>query len=348
MKNKSGMVVAEVLVALIVCGIILTISIHMFKSNDLSRKPFVYSVIKNLPMVNTVIENDCYQEGTCSEKRQLPSSLEEYCIRLTNNLTTTGDIDCLPSSSTQEDYRTNGDIKYYYNFRMSNGVAFYGLTKINNGSTDQDNVWQQIGSYSNEYIDILVDLNGPYGGNSAGDEDTIALTNGKTSRGTFGNDVIPIRIFKNGDVIPGLISGDSVTTAEQYYNNTDFFGYNVVLNEYDNDNTNNNGSLKTNSIDLRTQNEINANEPPKFTVSFREAVCRAYNNQNNNSDGKADEMLTRYYGERNDYWCDLDSSQYGEYGQSSVCANAETHQNQHCTVEIAKPKSSAFARLFGL
>ena len=326
MKNKNGMVVAEVLVAFIVCGIILTISIQMFKSNDLSKKPFIYSVMKNLPMVNTVIADDCYREGTCSEKRQLPLNRKEYCLRLANNLTVTGNINCeLHGTDNPEDYRTLNGVKYYYNFRMTNGVAFYGLTNTDDGTSD---TWQSIAKnlssdYANQYIDIFVDLNSKYGNN------------------VFGDDVIPIRIFKNGDIIPGLITGDDVTTREQYYNNADIFGYNVVLNEFDADN----GSLKTNSIDLRTEDEINANDPPKFTVSFREAVCRAYNNVNDNNDGKADELLTRYYGYKDDYWCELDGS---DYAQAGVCQTAEGNQNQHCTIEIAKPKSSAFARLFGL
>lgn len=141
MKNKKqAMILGEVVFALFVCGILLGISINIFKSNDVTVTPKIYSILKNLPDINGVISEDCHDDGTCTAMNTLPDDRANYCERLADMLVTSGNVDC--STNNSEDV----------NFNLASGISFKGLVG-NNG-----NRWTE--NNGRKYIDVQLGING--------------------------------------------------------------------------------------------------------------------------------------------------------------------------------------------
>ena len=297
-NKRNGMILGEVIFALFVCGILLGISIYMFKSNDVSKTPFIYAVMKNLPEVNKVIMEDCFGDGTCDNNTELPDDLAEYCQRLSDNIATAGAVNC--SDEITANYNTFANYaNWIQNFRFTNGVTFYNI--------NQENGWQTVND--NQYIDVFMDINGANNGDN-----------------TLGTDVFPLRIFKNGDVVPYEEDGYDARDDEE------FFSYRIVLNKASDDNTS----------DIRINEVIGANNGTgtfREKVSYTEAVC--FTNP---------ELFEEYFDETGIcsdtdilYACDFDNanSKSGDYPHL-------TDTSAYCTVEFVKPKASGIFKLFGI
>ena len=293
LKNKKfAMVIAELILALIICGIIFVISIQVFRSTDVTKTPYIYSFMKNLPAANEVIMDDCYLEGRCQSKNQLPENPYEYCAKLAYYFNTSGAVLCSNNRYSLDVIKN----EKHYNFKLPNGISVYGLS-------DNDKWQSKDSSASNKYIDILIDINGEHGKNENRE------------------DIFPVRIFRNGDVVPGIYKDQ---TDDFLYENPNFFGYRVLLNQ------NQNNSTTTTVADIRTSDEIgNGAKFKNDPISFKEALCKAYGAD------MAEDMLERYYG-RSINCDDNDTAQH--------CLD----EGNYCTVEAVKPKSSGLVRMLGL
>ena len=178
-KNKiSAMVMAEVLIALFLCSILMTMSIMMFKSRDVTKTPYLYSLLKHLPEVNREIKKDCLAQGHCEGVGRLPLETSQYCQRLVDIFSVGSNYTCESSSS--------GDLKE--NFKVSNGLVFYD---INSGWKDREDLPNV------HYIDAFVGV----------------YRNDKK----IGTDVFPIRIFNNGDVIPAFKDDYKAYDDDEYF-----------------------------------------------------------------------------------------------------------------------------------
>lgn len=318
-KFKKAMTLAEVLLAFGVCGVVFLVSINMFQSMDVKRLPYVYSTMNNLREVNSYIMTDCFNEGTCSIQNVLPNSLQEYCTRLNEKYNTSGDVICtigtdsqnLISSDTSKYQRTNGNDTYNYNLKLTSGVEIFGI--LDNANWKEITYGTNNHTSPNKYIDIIID------------------TNGKNEPNKFLDDVYPIRIFSNGDVVPGVLKASSNGATLNGFDYADIYEYTVRKKVTQNDST-------TISIaDMRTAAEKSRNAAmEKNGVNFREALCRAYGNT------KATTILQRYYNDAlvSTDWC----SAIATNAQAADCAQ----DNTICEVKQTRPKTNGFVKFIGL
>ena len=300
---KNGMILGEVIFAFFLCGILLGISIYMFKSNDVSKTPYIYSVLKNLPNVNKVIMQECYEEGFCSNYTELPDNVNEYCERLANNLVTTGAVNCSTGGDASISAYGKGQ-----NLRLANGSSFYGLSP-----RDGWDIVRFDGRDINYYLDVYIDINGANNGDNV-----------------LGTDIFPIRIFKNGAVVPSV----------DFYNNFDarddeeFFAYRILLNKAFNEDNPNSRVIEV--VDARTPDEISDELPFREKVSLKEAICTTN-----------PELFKRYFqGEVCDGYtilpaCNFDSGDSQKYPHLN-------DKSAYCTFEPVKPRGSGIFKIFGI
>ena len=300
---KNGMILGEVIFAFFLCGILLGISIYMFKSNDVSKTLYIYSVLKNLPNVNKVIMQECYEEGFCSNYTELPDNVNEYCERLANNLVTTGAVNCSTGGDASISAYGKGQ-----NLRLANGSSFYGLSP-----RDGWDIVRFDGRDINYYLDVYIDINGANNGDNV-----------------LGTDIFPIRIFKNGAVVPSV----------DFYNNFDarddeeFFAYRILLNKALNEDNPNSRVIEV--VDARTPDEISDELPFREKVSLKEAICTTN-----------PELFKRYFqGEVCDGYtilpaCNLDSGDSQKYPHLN-------DKSAYCTFEPVKPRGSGIFKIFGI
>lgn len=300
---KNGMILGEVIFAFFLCGILLGISIYMFKSNDVSKTPYIYSVLKNLPNVNKVIMQECYEEGFCSNYTELPDNVNEYCERLANNLVTAGAVNCSTGGDASISAYGKGQ-----NLRLANGSSFYGLSP-----RDGWDIVRFDGRDINYYLDVYIDINGANNGDNV-----------------LGTDIFPIRIFKNGAVVPSV----------DFYNNFDaredeeFFAYRILLNKALNEDNPNSRVIEV--VDARTPDEISDELPFREKVSLKEAICTTN-----------PELFKRYFqGEVCDGYtilpaCNFDSGDSQKYPHLN-------DKSAYCTFEPVKPRGSGIFKIFGI
>ena len=300
---KNGMILGEVIFAFFLCGILLGISIYMFKSNDVSKTPYIYSVLKNLPNINKVIMQECYEEGFCSNYTELPDNVNEYCERLANNLVTTGAVNCSTGGDASISAYGKGQ-----NLRLANGSSFYGLSP-----RDGWDIVRFDGRDINYYLDVYIDINGANNGDNV-----------------LGTDIFPIRIFKNGAVVPSV----------DFYNNFDarddeeFFAYRILLNKALNEDNPNSRVIEV--VDARTPDEISDELPFREKVSLKEAICTTN-----------PELFKRYFqGEVCDGYtilpaCNFDSGDSQKYPHLN-------DKSAYCTFEPVKPRGSGIFKIFGI
>ncbi len=241
-RTKKAMVMAEVLLALFLCGILMTIAICMFKSSDIAVTPHIYSVLKNLPRVNKIIMDECFEEGRCSAYNKLPSDLTEYCTKLSEVFVTSGEINCTNGGSTSTKLNAGGE-NSGLNFKLTNGVAFYKITQGN---------WKTLetGGTDRNYIDIYIDVNGA-----------------RNDENKLGKDVFRLRIFENGEVIP---TDDNDVNSHL---DDEFFAYRAILNRaLDDTNVNSRVEEVLEQIDNEDRNQKDDMEY-RNKFSFQEAIC---------------------------------------------------------------------------
>lgn len=305
-KFKNGMILGEVIFAFFLCGILLAISIYMFKSNDVSKTPYIYSVLKNLPNINKVIMQECYEEGFCSNYTELPDNVNEYCERLANNLVTTGAVNCSTGGDASISAYGKGQ-----NLRLANGSSFYGLSPRDGWDIVRFN-----GRDINYYLDVYIDINGANNGDNV-----------------LGTDIFPIRIFKNGAVVPSV----------DFYNNFDareddeFFAYRVVLNKAQDENNKNTRVIQV--LDARNQQEINDELPFREKVSYKEAICVS-----NPS------LYPRYFqGEDCNNYTILGACNFDKPSAEDILNYPHlSDKSAYCSIEPVKPRGSGIFKIFGI
>ncbi|MCD8024944.1 MAG: hypothetical protein LUE64_05370 [Candidatus Gastranaerophilales bacterium] len=301
MKKISAMVLAEVVMAILICAIIVGASVCVFKSNDVTKSPFIFSVLKNLPDANKLVMEDCYNAGGCSSPTSLPDSTLQYCTRIADMVGTSGEVVCTSSGSSSYKYSSMG-----MNFKLTNGVAFYNMTA--SWSTLSSNV-------SISYIDAYIDINGPKNGDNK-----------------LCSDIFPIRIFKNGAVVPSpkkTISGTSCSP----YTDDEFFTYRVILNRAS-DSSNQNSRIKE-IVDTTSGVTTGSNLPFRERVSFLEALCVS-NPDDITNYYTSSEATCSAYSLLDD--CDFSDSSNPYYDDKSA----------YCTVEPVKPRGTGIFKIFGI
>lgn len=300
---KNGMILGEVIFAFFLCGILLGISIYMFKSNDVSKTPYIYSVLKNFPTINKTIMEECYADGSCDSYTELPESTAEYCERLAGSVATAGNVNCTVAGNTTIKFDDLGQ-----NFQLANGVSFYnvnprdGWNKVRLDATDV-----------NDYIDVYIDVNGSKNGDNV-----------------FGEDVFPIRIFRNGAVVPSVNFDKNFDARDD----EEFFAYRILLNKALNEDNPNSRVIEV--VDARTPDEISDELPFREKVSLKEAICTTN-----------PELFKRYFqGEVCDGYtilpaCNFDSGDSQKYPHLN-------DKSAYCTFEPVKPRGSGIFKIFGI
>lgn len=236
-NKKSGMTLAEVILALLICCVIITIAGVSFSSKDFKRTPYLMSILKNIPEANTIVMHDCYEEGTCNSQNQLPDSTIEYCTRLADVFLTTGNADCIT---------TDADAT---NFKMTNGVSYFNFNIEGNQNWHKNNI-----EHPKNYIDIVADINGDRGEN-------INLI-----------DRFAFRIFKNGEIVPNVMDDVKLYEREDLFAYKVFINKAEVTPE----GQVNSKIRVVEPVDTRTDDEIEAEVSYNQKISFKRAVCMAH------------------------------------------------------------------------
>ena len=328
MKRKNAMILAEVLAALIICGILFLVSVYMFKGIDISRKPYVYSTIDQLMNANELIIDECFQEGACQKRGLLPARASDYCSRLADIFNTTGNVFCSTDDLSPDTLTgfamADQDNVYHFNLRLLNGVSIYGLTKRSVSATqgqtgEQEDVnWTRVAGWNEnnmEYIDILIDVNGKKGEN------------------TMREDVFPLRIFRNGNIVPGYYGSANNIENRAFEDRDGAFEYGINRHEVAEGNYQDDTKA---ALGYKTE----ANQPIETAeltqLSFQQAVCRAYDTNTANS------MLENYYGSGNFTRCENNE-------QLEICQsdNNTAQDIRYCTVRQIKPATGGLFRIFG-
>lgn len=311
---KNGMILGEVIFAFFLCGILLAISIYMFKSTDVTKTPYIYSILKNMPVAIRGAIDDCYDQGICETKTELPNDLFLACQVIADSLVTAGDVYCTQDGNPYSEFRLNDefDTKKGMNFQLANGIAFYGIVQPYGWysvKVDQED--------ANYYVDAYVDINGPQNG-----------------KNIYGDDVFLFRIYRNGFVAP------SYDLEHREYDATtdeEFFAYRVLLNKASSENNKEQRIVQV--LDTRTPQQIEDGLPFREKVSFKEAVCFA--NDNN---------FKRYFqGESCD---DIDTLSACNFENPTAHEIAEyphlEDKSAYCTFEPIKPRGSGIFKIFGI
>ncbi len=251
MKQIKAMVLAEIMIALFICTILMGVSVYMFKATEVKISPYVYSVLDALPKANRMVINQCYQEGTCSVQNLLPDNMGEYCTRLSEQLGTVGDVYCSTSGDANSSITLNR-VTYGRNLILTNGVSLYNLNPSSGWNASD---------YA-PYIDIIMQIG----------------TSTKLGEGLF-----VLRVLKYGEVIPGRsITSDGITYSA--LDDELFFPYRIMLNKaYDNQSS----YIRTRVV-VDAKEVLNSYEdeggnsasyydsselPFRDKMSFREAIC---------------------------------------------------------------------------
>lgn len=257
MKNyKKAMVLAEVMLAFSVCAVIFVLLVLSFKPVDIQIKPYTYFITHDLVEANQILINKCKESGHCQEESVLPESPATYCQFLTENFSNVSFSDCTnerfsnayPGSFQRTDFvvlntgNNSPRVELKKNIQFANGIAIYGLTSVDD---EHPLEWRQGAENFAPYINAFID------------------TKGNNNDFTRGVEVFPIRIFRNGEIIPGF----------DFARDRNAFSYNVVLNRE----SDTGGSINKNS---RIKQAIDGG----VDISFRDAVC--YTDRN---------LLEKYY-----------------------------------------------------
>lgn len=306
MKKINAMVLAEFIVAIFICGVLMTLSVHMFRANDMTKVPYIYSFLNQIPEANTYAVKECNFSGGCKDKGALPDNRETYCALLTEALGTSGDVDCKDGiKETHKDLNGENELNLYKNFTLINGVSVYNLSY-------QGAQWQ---GNNPKYIDAFIGIKVRKSKPSTSDETA------RKGNGSIGENIFPVRIFKNGEIIP------SYYEDLETFNDDELFAYKVVLNK-----TKDNGELRediTLSFSPDGSNSTDVKEKVSRTT-FKDAVCRA---------GGINE-LRHYFPDITDISCD-----------STVvlneCANNQD-KTAYCYVQYIKPQATGIFKFFNI
>lgn len=313
---KSGMILGEVIFAFFLCGILLAISIYMFKSTDITKTPYIYSILKNMPVAIRAAIDDCYDDGLCETKTELPQNMVTACQVIADSLVTVGEVHCSEKGNDKYQYKTeNGFETYGMNFQLANGIAFYGFVQPHGWFSVRD--LDQSDDDANYYVDVYVDINGP-----------------KNGKNKYGDDIFLFRFFRNGMVSPSYdieLRNYDATVDEEY------FPYRILLNKAENENNREQRVIEV--LDARTNQQIQDDLPFLEKVSFKEAVCKtntkAFQRYFQGEDCNGIDILPA---------CDFDSpsahdiATYPHLGDNTA----------YCTFEPVKPRGSGVFKIFGI
>lgn len=222
-KQKGGWTLMELCVAMIALAILVGISIQAIKPKKILTAPFAYAGFYNLKQASTAILNKCYEQGSSgipgcqANTYELPST-DEYTVEtIKNNLAASGNnpdsatltsipeifcfevanlftlindsaVRCSKGQSKDTIHTslpTPGN-KGVANFQASNMVSYYFLEgpwlEINKGAPEENNMTNTEIAY---FKPIFIDTNGDDGPNK------------------LGEDQFPLRLYKNGIILPG-------------------------------------------------------------------------------------------------------------------------------------------------
>ena len=229
-KNKKGFVLAEVLVALVVVGVVMALSVQTFKIIKTSYTPLTYFSFKNIrsivflltatvmsdetttlcknsngELVRVLLPDGYTPSGTIPLCSSLPGGTGSsvVCNKIANDIINSAKATSTCSNLYSVNTSTSEPTIANLNpdaptFRTMNGQRYYVTNNVSKATAGAD--------FEYGYRLIAVDLNGKRGPNTA-------------STANQPPDIVTFLIMDNGDVYPLGVAADNYTTSDNKHVN---------------------------------------------------------------------------------------------------------------------------------
>lgn len=191
-KNKYGHVcgwtMAELVVAMLVLAILMTLSIQTIKPKKIRVLPFAYASVKNLGDAAKFVLNDNLVKNLPDDVVDVPeANSNTTCVQMAETLSLLGNYTCVKTAATKPANGKGNTGKP--NFQTSNMISYSGLEK-DFASTFRGTATNvgQCATVAVGMKDIMIDIDGDDGDNKVG------------------KDQYPLKLLQTGEVIPGTCS----------------------------------------------------------------------------------------------------------------------------------------------
>lgn len=203
-SNHFGFTLAEIMIALIVMGIVVTATMGIKKSKDnFENKYMYYSAFTNLQSgVSAILNEGCSDAditaSRCTTNKQLPivanaAGNRGLCDRLSRIYNIVGSNSCSTADTNKSSATTYATIIATPLFTLTNGQIFYGFRGVDGSGTPPYTIW--------------IDINGNKGNRA------------------LGTDVLPFNVHTDGRVFPFYSSSDA--TSSRGATSTDYLSATV-------------------------------------------------------------------------------------------------------------------------
>lgn len=210
-KIKLGFTLAEVMIAVLVIGVIVALSVNTIKIVKASFTATTYFEFKTIKQMAAEMSAGPTLSGPQTSLNLMKDTDENFCKALTNMLNLSGQANC------QNTFEANGENITISNLRnptfiTTNGRRYYLSRRVEN---------DDISNYG--YRILAVDLNGTSRPNIL---DTSSTADQITNRTTF--DIIRFMILDNGEVFPLGVAANNINSgsgSQIIYLNSRLKGY---------------------------------------------------------------------------------------------------------------------------
>lgn len=185
---KNGWTMAELVVAMLVLAILMTLSIQNIKPKKIKVLPFAYASVKNLNEAARAVLSDNLVKNLPDTAVDAPvENSNKTCVDMAETLSLVGGYNCVKTSATSP---ANGKGKTGKpNFQTSNMISYSGLEK--DFTPTFRGTASNIGQCATVAVgmkDVMVDIDGDEGDNKVG------------------KDQFPLKLLQTGEVVPGTCS----------------------------------------------------------------------------------------------------------------------------------------------
>lgn len=185
---KNAWTMAELVVAMLVLSILMTLSIQNIKPKKIRVLPFAYASVKNLNDAARFVLSDNLVKNLPDDLISSPeANSNKTCVQMAEALSLIGNYTCVKTIATAP---ANGRGKTGKpNFQTSNMISYSGLEK--DFTSTYRGTASNVGQCATVAVgmkDIMIDIDGDDGENKVG------------------KDQFPLKLLQTGEVVPGTCS----------------------------------------------------------------------------------------------------------------------------------------------
>ncbi len=280
-KRYNAWTMAELVVAMLVLAILMTLSIQAIKPKKIKTLPFAYAAVKNLNDAAKYVLGDKNVKNLPDGPISTPAAnSNETCVGMAEAMSLLDDYNCV---KTYNSAPANGrGKKGSPNFQTANLISYSGLQK------DFTSTYRGTASNAGKCATVAVGM-----------KDIMIDIDGDDGENKVGKDQFPIKLLQTGEVVPGTCTNispgttpsecggasfsnptftkhpscGSVTTM--FINEKEPFAYSVYRSRPVTEEEIASGKYRS---DDRITEVLRIDDESKVEISFAEADCIARNN----------------------------------------------------------------------